>query len=462
MPRTSQPNAQICVCPDCFDDPILRTFVQDASSSNSCSFCGESADHPIAAPLEVVAAHIGSALKREYDDPANWLAYEGEYIGSTSSTEELLRDEIAIELPRDEDGRLLAALVATIDEIRDDEGRPLSPGHWCERDPYGLREPDQLRLSWSNFREFVMHRRRYFFRATDQLTRSPLDEILKPDDLLARIARLVVELGLVVEVPAGTRIYRARFQPIDRQWASAEQLGPPPPDRAKQNRMSPAGIVMFYGSDDPETAAEEAHDRPGHYAIGEFELLRVARILDLAEIPPVPSLFDEAEAWRRPGLRFLHEFAKDIARPIIRDDRVHIEYVPTQVMTEFFRSYSPLEDHLLDGIRYSSSRNSDGRSFALFATQENVRSSDSSVVQANDTEVWLQLVGITMVHQSGDPVTRLTDVLEIKGLVVSGADVSLQWSTRESDTWQELWMPLSEARKLLLYLAQAHRDKRLG
>jgi hypothetical protein len=57
--------------------------------------------------------------------------------------------------------------------------------------------------------------------------------------------------------------------------------------------MSPAGIVMTYVSEDAPTALHETANEVGTYAIGTFRTRRDIRILDLAELPPVPSLFEE-------------------------------------------------------------------------------------------------------------------------------------------------------------------------
>jgi hypothetical protein len=140
--------------------------------------------------------------------------------------------------------------------------------------------------------------------------------------------------------------------------------------------MSPAGIVMMYVSEDAVTAINETADNPGTYAIGKFRTLRDITILDLAELPPIPSLFtelpDSLEYNPRHALIFLHRLARDISRPILRDDRVHIEYVPTQVVTEYVRAAATPHVNKIDGIRYRSSRREGGISLVLFADESNV------------------------------------------------------------------------------------------
>jgi RES domain len=174
-------------------------------------------------------------------------------------------------------------------------------------------------------------------------------------------------------------------------------LGPPSPEFAKQNRMSPAGIVMTYVSEEAATALDETADEPGTYAIGQFRTLRDITILDLAQLPPIPSLFaeipDTLEYDPHEALIFLHRLAEDISRLIERDDRVHIEYVPTQVVTEFLRTAKMPDKRRLDGIRYRSSRRSRGTSLVLFADPRNVVGAWDKPWPKPDA--WLELTGRT-------------------------------------------------------------------
>jgi RES domain len=61
-----------------------------------------------------------------------------------------------------------------------------------------------------------------------------------------------------------------------------------------------------------------------------------------------------------------------ISRRIARDDRVHIEYVPTQVVTEYVRTAVKIDARRVDGIRYQSSRRKAQTALVLFADQEHL------------------------------------------------------------------------------------------
>jgi hypothetical protein len=66
------------------------------------------------------------------------------------------------------------------------------------------------------------------------------------------------------------------------------------------------------------------------------------------------SLYHEAGLAPYFDLVFVHAFARDLAKPITLDGREHIEYVPTQVVTEYLRFVMPQS---IDGILFSSAQN---------------------------------------------------------------------------------------------------------
>jgi len=52
-------------------------------------------------------------------------------------------------------------------------------------------------------------------------------------------------------------------------------------------------------------------------------------------------------------LNFLHDFANDIMKPVARNTQVHIDYLSSQVVTEFMRDYD-FSDGALDRVAYGS------------------------------------------------------------------------------------------------------------
>ncbi len=174
-------------------------------------------------------------------------------------------------------------------------------------------------------------------------------------------------------------------------------IGPPPEEKTVSNRMSPAGIVMLYGALDEKTAVREIGDvdpSRTHVTTVAFKVSEPFKVLDLTEIPPVPSLFDSTKRDNRSSIIFLRSFRSDISEPIEKDDRVHIEYVPTQVVTEYFRLiFRDGNRKPIKGIVYPSSRLSGGKSCVLFFASENC-TTDGALQKG--TKFWLSMESSTI------------------------------------------------------------------
>ena len=161
---------------------------------------------------------------------------------------------------------------------------------------------------------------------------------------------------------------------------------------------------MFYASEDAATAVMEISTGGNStFVIGEFELLRPAVVLNLTNIPAVPSLFDGAQFQQdREALSFLRYFGREMSKPIRRDQRAHIEYVPTQVVTEYFRSFYRYEGKPIDGIRYLSAQNKKS-SYVFFADQNDVVPSRRDLANLSEEKLlairlhkpWIKLVSKT-------------------------------------------------------------------
>ena len=90
----------------------------------------------------------------------------------------------------------------------------------------------------------------------------------------------------------------------------------------------------------------------------------------------------------------LHAFACEITQPVDGTDRVHIDYIPSQVVTEFIRGQN-FPGGKLHGIRYPSAEDVSGRNIVLFATQRDLMEADGSPVCNRgrfELDPWLRLV----------------------------------------------------------------------
>ncbi|TAL77090.1 MAG: RES domain-containing protein [Burkholderiaceae bacterium] len=341
------------ICSFCFDDRDLQDWIVDADGLPGCDAC-KGNDAPTSKFSEL-CDYIESCLTKYWGSAVEQLPYitaEGGYQGTTWDTYDLLVDEIGLSLPRDSKDQLLRALLA---QLTDDT--------WCEYDWGTLDRDVALEFSWQHFCETVKHKRRFFFHSDGIEDR----DSFTPASLLREIAHISEEMGLIGEVSVDTMLWRARPDISKGAKATAACFGPPPVEYALQsNRMNPPGIPMLYLASSQKTALLET--RAMHARMGKWSVARALRVLDLRRLPRVPGIFSGADRNYRLGLRFLHHFATDIMMPIERDQRVHVDYLPSQVVTEYLRDFV-FETGRLDGIIYGSTVHPGGWNLALFADE---------------------------------------------------------------------------------------------
>ena len=190
--------------------------------------------------------------------------------------------------------------------------------------------------------------------------------------------------ALVVSLACGTRTSDPAPDVSSTQVAprppaetrAIPKLGPPPIEKARfSNRMSPAGISLFYGATTAEVALAETFvrkdDKPAVATVGEFELTRDLWLVNLVDLPSIPDLLDAEHRWQRDGLIFLHAFREDFVKPVIKDGREHVEYVPSQIVTEYFRYRFRYEGSMqVQGVLYPSARSPEGVACVLFVSYE--------------------------------------------------------------------------------------------
>ena len=367
------------VCARCFEDADLKRLIRHVGVKSRCDFCG--ARGVKVAEFKLVAQHIVERANQFYGKAADQLPYEsreGGWQGENFDSWDLLIDEIGIELPRDREDSLFQALVEALGEDQ-----------WCPYDWTQLELGQSLEHSWRSFAHKVKHQRRFFFHGADGPGAEAGDD-RSPMQFFRELKALLGRLGVVKTVPAGYALYRAREREVGQRHTTAASLGPPPRQFARQsNRMNPPGIPMFYGAESSRMAVAEV--RNPSVSLARFETLRDIQVIDLVDLPPIPGFFSDAPRQTRQHISFLRSFAQEISRPVPRDDRVHIEYVPTQVFTEFLRD-SRFHGQRIDGIRYTSATAQAGANVVLFATQRDIVDGlEGDMRWRADPPAWLEL-----------------------------------------------------------------------
>lgn len=322
----------------------------------ACSYCGTL----WAADISVLLEELSDVIRAAYTNPADELPYEtqeGGYQGQTYDGTELM-EKLDEWTNNDELLKVAADAFAGSD--------------WCERDYFGLSTYQALSFGWAGFSEQVKHRTRFLFLQELGDDMGHPHEI-PPGRMLDALGELFLNFELLSELPRGTELVRARIVNAGERPSTAAELGTAPREYAvNPNRMSPAGIPMFYAAYDEATAVLETY-QPNNgvhqeIALARFRTERVLRVIDLTSLPAMPSNFDRENREKRQPITFLRDFEHDLTKPVEPDDGAHLDYVPTQVVTEFVRHrLKDAQGERLDGMLYRSSHAPASRAAVIFA-----------------------------------------------------------------------------------------------
>ncbi len=352
------------ICPECLDNPALKELAQEHLDSDRCDYCEREGEN-IAADTDVVMTRIGLSFHTEYRDPVHELPYEtaeGGYQGEWFDTWDLL-EQLGEDIGHE---RFVEDLV-----------QAFSDSGWCQQDYFMLRADQALSFSWERFAEVVKYDTRYLIvQHQGEEVSEPFE--VAPADMLHTLGELVVETNLIRELDPGTVVYRARDHGLGVAYHNAADLGTAPREKAFDNRMSPAGIPLFYGATEADTAIREVWEGPSSgrelVSVGRFETSAPLAVIDLASLPPTPSIFDEDRRYMRPAFWFLHEFVRRISAPVRSapgSQTERVEYVPTQIVSEYFRTTFAREwGQPVQGLLFRSAVREDGVCCALFLTRD--------------------------------------------------------------------------------------------
>ena len=236
------------------------------------------------------------------------------------------------------------------------------------------KRTERMLKAWEFLVHVTKHRSRFFFHSlADHKDDSPMK-------VLETIRKISKPLGMLKDLHVGDVFYRARH--YDGTWpinATSELLAPPA-KLARAGRMNPAGISYLYLAEKPQTALVEVRPKPGcETVVAEFEITRALTLLDLTDLscPTTEKngITEKHLRARNDVMPFLQEFVKAISSPVEQDGREHIDYVPSQIVCEYFsQAHSIYGENdpkgnpppRIHGIRFSSSLHSGGINVVLF------------------------------------------------------------------------------------------------
>jgi RES domain-containing protein len=337
------------ICPQHCDDDYLRKFVEDDIDGQEwvCAICGQEGT-AVARVVDIVVDSVHKWFERANE--AGVPFDEGDWVFPIMDTQEVLMD-----LGLEYDSPLFPLI----------EGK-LGEDAWVNVGSNYPNARELLHAGWNAFSERLKHRSRFLFETTETDQHYGGVERLGTKAFLDELLNAVMTHQPPLRLGPDDEVFRARvFSERGKHPRSISEYTSPPEELASQGRMNPAGISYFYGSREIETAAVEVYDGKDFAAIATFNPVKELQVIDLTNVT-IPSVFDSSvslkehqQAW------FLSNFASEISKPIVRDDRIHQEYVPTQAFTEYVRFRTIPR---VDGIAFSSAR-SEGTNIVFFADQ---------------------------------------------------------------------------------------------
>ena len=110
---------------------------------------------------------------------------------------------------------------------------------------------------------------------------------------------------------------------------------------------------------------------PCRAAIGSFEVCHDLLIVDLSNLPEIPSIFDSGSHNEREMIYLLYDFVNEISKSVQKDGTEHIDYIPSQVVYEYFAKIFQDEDgKSVDGLAYKSAILPGGNNIVLFPPRQ--------------------------------------------------------------------------------------------
>lgn len=363
------------ICASHFDDIYLKEYIKEFSSLGICDYCGKS---KLVVDLRDFIEYVAGKITEHFTnfDNGDLPLANGFFDDDNESIPGLQRVGCFVAPSSAETFESTKELLFNIDLIsdNDDLNNDIEDcfmwDEWIQASPFVLTKKQELSFMWETFSRMVKHEQRFTFFKREEFTKDSFSEDNGLMDILSELGEKITKHKLYKTLNKDEILYRCRFIGEGEVVDTFEKITSPPNNIAKQSRMSPAGISMFYGAFDKDTAILESSplgDGLGTHIVGKFAIKKELRLLDLTSLP-IQSFWITND-WEE--IAFLHSFNREITKPIDRNGSIHIEYIPSQVFTEYLRYiYKTSDGFNINGIIYGSSLSRKEKNIVLFYNQK--------------------------------------------------------------------------------------------
>lgn len=351
------------ICKDCVKDDGLKEYIEEKGISSKCNLCDTSKK---SIQIKDLLDYIKKCIESEFASP-----------------EQLKADNVDIPLIRPRKTECLIEELLKLENIdlKKEVIKKLKYDTFYFTGLIFLKHNKYVKL-WEKFKEETIRERRFTYLLEDGKGKDELS--------MHKICEILNRYNMIMPIEENCFFYRGRGKKWGEQandviFDSVSDMCPPPAEKASEGRMNPKGIPMFYCANDIELIRKEleVYDMKT-ITIAKFKNLKRMLILDLTSIPQI-SFFSKDRKY----IQFLVAFSEDISKPKNINNNLQLEYIHTQIVTEYFKYYLKLSDENINGIQYESSvyKNQGSYNFVFFCSRENFKDVDGA------RDLWFEING---------------------------------------------------------------------
>ncbi|WP_180113607.1 RES family NAD+ phosphorylase [Acinetobacter sp. YH12063] len=347
-------SSSLC-CVECFSDKALKRAIVEFKQFGRCHFC-----HKNDVSITLISDLV-SITKSTIEN----LSYM--FVEEDSGTE-------LIEI-LDKDFRLFSDVT---DKFRlKKELTQNLPDTLLKK--YKTENISEVYLQWSDFKEEIIHKNRFFPQTTIYQ-----QAFLPLGNLYNNFQQLIEQLKLPIH--PSEYFYRGR---ISEKVLDRSLMGKPPANLATIGRANPYGISYLYLAKTKEICIKEIRPNNGDtISIAKFNVTQQLNVIDLRSPRETISFLSLTSTNFIEILKLvslLETFAEELSLPVLPNNSQR-EYIPTQFITEFFKTHGNL-----DGIIFNSSYGY-GYNLVLFDDQYCISCPSSSIE-------FVKIKGISFDHE---------------------------------------------------------------